>query len=82
MQGEREGLRRAVFPIVREACEQRGIAFFEIDLRWGVTRAEAESGRVLAICLEEIDRSAFSAGHDRRQIRLDRSCRRSPPRGQ
>ena len=56
MQGEREGLRRAVFPIVREACEQRGIAFFEIDLRWGVTRAEAESGRVLAICLEEIDR--------------------------
>jgi hypothetical protein len=56
MQGEREILRREVFPVVRRACEERGIGFFEIDLRWGVTREEAESGKVLSICLEEIDR--------------------------
>jgi len=56
MQNEREALRRDVFPIVQRLCEERGVSFFEIDLRWGVTAAEAEDGRVLSICLEEIDR--------------------------
>ena len=32
------------------------MSFFEIDLWLGVTREEAEAGKVLAICLEEIDR--------------------------
>src|SRR5262245_10677549 len=56
MERERETLRREVFPLVRRACEERGASFFEIDLRWGVTCEEAESGRVLSICLDEIDR--------------------------
>jgi hypothetical protein len=37
-------------------CEERGFGFFETDLRWGVTSAEAESGLILPICLEQIDR--------------------------
>jgi tetratricopeptide (TPR) repeat protein len=56
MAAEREILRREVFPAVRQFCEERGAAFFEIDLRWGVTQEEAESGLVLPLCLEEIDR--------------------------
>jgi len=56
LERERETLRREVFPIVRQACEERGFSFFEVDLRWGVTREEADAGQVLSICLEEIDR--------------------------
>src|SRR5689334_7363125 len=56
LEPEREALRRGVYPIVRHACEKRGFAFFETDLRWGVTSAEAEAGRILPICLEQVDR--------------------------
>ncbi len=56
MQDERTVLRKEVFPVLRDYCESRGASFFEVDLRWGVTREEAESGRVLSICLGEIDR--------------------------
>jgi hypothetical protein len=37
-------------------CGKRGITFIDVDLRWGVTREEAERGDVLDICLREIDR--------------------------
>lgn len=57
MHAERDYLVRAVFPKVRLWCEQRGIELLDIDLRWGVTREEAEDGRALDICLREIDRS-------------------------
>jgi hypothetical protein len=56
LEPEREALRRGVYPIVRHACEKRGFAFFETDLRWGVTSTEAEAGRILPICLEQVDR--------------------------
>jgi preprotein translocase subunit SecA/nephrocystin-3 len=56
MKNEREVLRREVFPIVQRICEERGVSFFEIDLRWGITKEEADGGQVLSICLEEIDR--------------------------
>lgn len=57
MQAEREELMKRVFPRLRKACEQRGVAWCEVDLRWGITDAEKDAGRVLPICLEEIDRS-------------------------
>jgi hypothetical protein len=56
LEAERESLRRNVWPIVSMTCEERGFGFFETDLRWGVTSAEAESGLILSICLEQIDR--------------------------
>jgi hypothetical protein len=55
LQPEREALRRLVYPALRNACEERGYAFFDTDLRWGVTSEEAEAGRILPICLEQID---------------------------
>jgi hypothetical protein len=56
MQEERRTLQNDVFPIVRRFLWERGITFIDVDLRWGVTREEAERGDVLSICLREIDR--------------------------
>lgn len=57
MQAEREELVKRVFPQVRRVCEQRGVAWSEVDLRWGVTDEQKAEGAVLPICLAEIDRS-------------------------
>ncbi len=56
MQEERDYLVRQVFPAIRRACRERQVEFTEIDLRWGVTSEEAEHGKVVRICLEEINR--------------------------
>ena len=55
-QPEREYIIKYVFPELRMICRERGVEFTEIDLRWGVTVEEAEQGKVLKICLDEIDR--------------------------
>ena len=57
MQGEREELVKRVFPELRRRCEQRGVAWSEIDLRWGVTDEAKAEGAVLPICLREIELS-------------------------
>jgi tetratricopeptide (TPR) repeat protein len=56
MYREREELVKFVFPQVRRHCEQRGIAFNEVDLRWGITSEQAGAGLVLPICLDEVRR--------------------------
>ena len=37
-------------------CEQRGVGWAEVDLRWGITNEDAEGGKVLPICLAEVSR--------------------------
>ena len=54
---ERDYLVKYVFPELRQWCEKWKIHLVDIDLRWGVTGAEAESGKVIDICLENIDGS-------------------------
>jgi tetratricopeptide (TPR) repeat protein len=56
MAAERELLTKRVFPEIRHVCEERGVAFSEVDLRWGVTDEQAAEGEVLPICLAEIER--------------------------
>jgi hypothetical protein len=56
MHEEREVLIKRVFPQLRRACEQRGVVWGEVDLRWGVTEEEARRGQVVRLCLDEIDR--------------------------
>ena len=56
LQAEREVLSQQTFPSLREELARRGVTFTEVDLRWGVTAEDATEGRVLQICLEEIDR--------------------------
>lgn len=57
MQAERDELVKRVFPQIRRLCEQRGVVWGEIDLRWGVTDEQKADGDVLGICLDEIDRT-------------------------
>ena len=54
---ERDLLVKKVFPELRRLCRQRQVELVEVDLRWGITAEEAEQGKVLPICLGEIDRA-------------------------
>ena len=55
MHAEREELIKRVFPQLRKLCEGRGVTWGEVDLRWGVTDEQKAEGKVLPICLAEID---------------------------
>lgn len=55
MQAERDHLVRVVFPALRERLEPFRVHLIDIDLRWGVTREQAESDQALELCLEQID---------------------------
>lgn len=57
MGAERDELVKQVFPALRKLCESRGVAWGEVDLRWGITDEEKAEGQVLPICLAEIARS-------------------------
>lgn len=56
MQAERDELAKFIFPQLRKLCEQRGTSWGEVDLRWGITDEQKSEGKVLPICLEEIQR--------------------------
>ncbi|HEY1853851.1 MAG TPA: tetratricopeptide repeat protein [Solirubrobacterales bacterium] len=56
MAAERDVLVNHSFPRIRALCADRGVAFTEIDLRWGLTDEEVAEGEVLPICLREIRR--------------------------
>ena len=55
MQEEREELVKHVFPKLRKTCEERGVTWGEVDLRWGITDEQSKKGKVLPICLKEIE---------------------------
>ena len=57
MMPEREYLMKNVFPKLRKLCRSNGFDFTEVDLRWGITEKDAENGKVIEICLNEIDKS-------------------------
>jgi nephrocystin-3 len=54
---EREMLVKRVFPELRRKCRERQVELVDIDLRWGIKKEDALQGKVLPICLAEIDRS-------------------------
>ncbi len=45
MQKEREELVKQVFPHLRKLCEDRGVVWGDVDLRWGVTEEQAHGNR-------------------------------------
>jgi hypothetical protein len=55
MHAERDHLVKVVFPALRERLEKYRIHLIDIDLRWGVTREQAENDQVLDLCLQQID---------------------------
>jgi hypothetical protein len=56
MGGERDYLVKFIFPRLRKLCEERQVVWGEVDLRWGIPDEEVAEGKVLPICLEEINR--------------------------
>ena len=55
MHAERDYLITEVFPELNEWCEKRKIRLSDIDLRWGVTKEDSESGNTIKACLDCID---------------------------
>lgn len=55
MHAERDHLVKVTFPAVRQWCAEHRLFLDEIDLRWGITRQEADEGKALEICLREVD---------------------------
>ena len=57
MHAERDYLVKRVFPELRRWCAQRKLKLMDIDLRWGVSEADAlENKRVVEVCMRNIDR--------------------------
>jgi hypothetical protein len=56
MHEERNYLVTHIFPQLRKLCDQRGVVWGEVDLRWGINDEQKAEGKVLTICLEEIKR--------------------------
>jgi len=40
---------------IRKKCRKKYVHLIDVDLRWGVSEGDAENGKVLDICLDEID---------------------------
>ncbi len=56
MHAERDYLLKRVFPELEEWCERRKLRLVVIDLRWGVTEADATRNKnVVGVCLDRID---------------------------
>ena len=55
MHAERDHLVRVVFPALREKLLPYRIHLDDIDLRWGVTKEQADNDQTLDLCLQQID---------------------------
>lgn len=55
MNNEREYLMRHIFPKLRKNASKHDVTLTEIDLRWGITEDESKNGKVVELCLNEID---------------------------
>ena len=55
MHAERDHLVRVVFPELKNLCREKQIHLTDVDLRWGVSESDAQDGKALDICLNEID---------------------------
>lgn len=57
MARERDYLMKNVFPKLQKIASERNVSVVPLDLRWGITREESKSGKVLEVCLREIEDS-------------------------
>src|SRR5436190_642419 len=62
MHAERDHLNCNVWPELRDRCLRLGVDFIAVDLRWGVTREDAERQGAVAVCLAEIARCDYFVG--------------------
>jgi hypothetical protein len=57
LEKERAYLMTKVFPVLKMEALKRSVSLFPLDLRWGVTKEQAEQGKIVWICLNEINKS-------------------------
>jgi hypothetical protein len=55
MQSERNYLVEKVFPALKKYCQERDVTLIELDLRWGISEEASKQGKVVEICLQEIE---------------------------
>jgi tetratricopeptide (TPR) repeat protein len=55
MQAERNYLVDKVFPALKRYCQERDVTLIELDLRWGINEEDSKQGKVVEICLQEIE---------------------------
>lgn len=56
MEKERTYFNENLAPKLNRICAERGVSFFSVDLRWGITKEDQLKGQVLPIYLREIDK--------------------------
>ena len=47
MHAEQDHLMRFVFPEIKEKCRKNHVHLIDVDLRWGVTQADARAGKII-----------------------------------
>jgi len=52
---ERNELATHAWPALQAVCDDLGITFSDVDLRWGITEEQSARGEVIPRCLAEID---------------------------
>ena len=57
MQEERNYLVKKTLPALYAECKKRNVDISVVDLRWGITEEESKTGKVIEICLDEIERT-------------------------
>lgn len=57
LEKEREYLVSKVFPVLKTNALKRNVTLVPLDLRWGVTKEQAEQGKIVWICLNEMLKS-------------------------
>ncbi|MDR1224514.1 MAG: tetratricopeptide repeat protein [Tannerella sp.] len=55
MHPERDYLINKIFPALKKYCQERDVTLVELDLRWGVSEEASKQGKVVEICLQEIE---------------------------
>ena len=55
-QEERGYLNAHIFPELNNLCYQKGTYFAPVELRWGITKKEGDSGETISLCLNNIQR--------------------------
>ena len=61
MNVERDVFVRRYVPALRQRCAELGLHISIIDLRWGVTVEQAQTGEVVPICMSEVEACQYFA---------------------
>ena len=56
MHAERSCFNDTLVPRLRGLCRDRGVSFFNVDLRWGITGEDIANDKLIPLCLNEVDK--------------------------